>query len=515
MAFIPIIHSCLCLCLILPRATGQVSREEHRQFADSLTSELYTNLNECTSSWGVSMLFDLLRPGSSGTTSSEICDVMGLCGPEQELLWNDTVHTLTAEYDGRCLYQLDASAEACDLQSPTLKVANSIWIDNSSQLQSNYSDAVGDYLLQTNFSSQDAGGTVNKWVNSSTLGLIDSVIDEGPIPYDLVAINSIYLRASWKNPFSEERTNEDLFYTDASRVEALPGKAHFMHTVGDDMPYSEELLPGYQIIALKYQSERDGELSMVVVLPVVAGAASVSSDEVLQALPLLESRRVALALPKFRVEAEYKENLQMALKSLGLAAPFDPKQGFCGLLEGELCHVIDLLIQKTFIEVDENGTIAAAVTMAGVVEVSLPLPDTPALFLADHPFQFFIYDAKEDLVLFEGRVGAPSIPSDWPPAQFQPKHSDPDFWTGNFYGVEGPPVQPTPASTMGPETLTSTTQRSTVDPETFISTTQSPEEPVPSSALIGNSDMSASPNIFAPTCWTAVAVVAAIVAVAH
>lgn len=371
----------------------------------------------------------------------------------------------------------------CDRYSPLLKVANSIWIDSSSDLLPEYNKVVGNSLMQTDFASQDAGSTVNDWVNSSTLGLIDSIIENGSIPFSLIAINSIYLKAYWENQFNEERTNEDFFYTDASRVEALPKKAHFMHSVRY-MPYSDRLLPGNQIIKVSYvEGEFDQYcgLSMVVVLPFDTNASPVSSDEALDALNMLQnspSRRVALALPKFRIVSKYEDNLKAAMESVGLTAPFNPSQGFCGLLDDSPCLFVDLLIQKTFIEIDENGTIAAAVTAAlfdtGSAPQTTPPPPPPVLFQADHPFQLFIYSECEDIVLFEGCVGAPTIADDWPTVQFQAIHSDADFWTTNFNvdkpvkpgttelpiqptqpGTTEPPIQPTQPGTIRTDTTSS------------------------------------------------------------
>lgn len=406
------------------------------------------------------MLFDLVRPGSQGNTLTQLCNVMALCSPERELLWNDTVSALTSEYDGRCLVESFNTGE-CDAESPTVKVANSIWIDAGAQLQTNYSDVVGEYLLQTDFMSPDAGDIVNDWVNTSTLGLIDSIVDEGSIPYTLLAINSIYLKASWEKPFEERDTNEDVFYKDATRVESLNESAHFMHAIRI-VPYSDVQLPGYQIIRLGYF----GGLAMVFVLPLDASADSVASGQVIDALPFLEEKWVALALPKFRIESEYKDTLKASLMALGLTSPF-VGEGFCGLIQG--CQLIDLLVQKTFIEMDEKGTIAAAVTAAGFR--SEPDPDATVLFLADHPFQFFIYDETQDLVLFEGRVGTPTISGDWPPAQLQAFHDDPAFWTSNFPELDSPPMQP-----MQPGT--STTQPPM---QSSTSTTQEPVQPITSS----------------------------------
>jgi serine protease inhibitor len=391
------------------------------------------------------MLFDLLRPGASGDTITQICDIVGLCGLQDTLLWDDTVTTLTAANTGECS-DLDEVSGECYTLLPLIKVGNSIWIDVGMELKSEYSDVAGEYLQLTNFSSENAGGTVNSWVNSSTLGLIDSIIDKGPILNDegLLAINSIYLKAYWDQQFLQDQTNEDFFYKDASRNEALPNKAHFMHMVGC-LPYSHELLPGYQIVSLSYQSAQNDNLSMILILPLLDGAASVSADDVVDVLPLpTASSEVALALPKFRIESKYETKLKDSLKALGLAAPFDSNYGFCDLMVGR-CLSISSLIHKTFIEVNEDGTTATAVTF-GMLAGAAPSSDkpVPVLFLADHPFQFFIYDAKEDLILFEGRVGAPTIPDNWPPAQFQAVHSDPDFWTSNFDDVDSPPIQPEP-----------------------------------------------------------------------
>lgn len=491
MACIIYILSTLYLVILLALQTIRVQAvksqaiagEDQRQFADSVTNELYVNDNECTSLWGVSMVFDLLRPGAtSGDTLDQMCDIVGLCGSRNVLLWNDTVMSLTTSYAGECTTQHGSMEDGgCYQVAPLIKIAISAWIDIDSKLQPDYEEVVGEYLHSTDFTSQGAGGVVNTWVNSSTMGLIESIIDKGPLkPYRLLAMNTIYLKAYWQQQFLEQKTNQDVFYTDASRRVALPNKAQFMHAYSFGFPYSDTLLPGYQVVELPYQRDFDDELSMILVLPLFTDAASVPSNQVVNILPLPTSvnpteekpwgQGVALAIPKFRIESTYETELEDALMTLGLTAPFDLQHGFCGLLEGNECLVIDRLIQKTFIEVNEEGTTAAAVTFAALA-TGTP-PNAPVLFLADHPFQFFIYDAGHDLILFEGRVGAPTIPDDWPPAFFQPVHSDPDFWTSNF-GLDDPPVQPTLPSTTQSLSFQSTTQSSTMQLSPQSSTTQS------------------------------------------
>lgn len=228
----------------------------------------------------------------------------------------------------------------------------------------------------------------------------------------MVALNSIYLKASWSEQFNEGHTNEDLFYSDGETT----NNAHFMHMV-EKFPYSHEALAGYQILQMHFSGDRRTDstgLSMIFALPLEGGnetTAFASSADVLEAIPNLERTRVALALPKFQYESKYEKSLRKALQSLGMEAPFDAERedNFC-IVDGSCNAYIDFIIQKTFIDVNEKGVEAAAVTAMGFALLSAPIHSTdPILFQADRPFQFFLYDEVEELILFEGRVGNPGI----------------------------------------------------------------------------------------------------------
>ena len=169
---------------------------------------------------------------------------------------------------------------------------------------------------------------------------------------------------------------------------------------------------------------------MVFVLPGLDALDPVASDQVVAALPQLDTTRVAIALPKYKFESEYSSSLMNSLMAVGLVAPF---QGGLCVRQGSCGAFVDFVIQKTVIDVNEEGVEAAAVTAIGVGE-SAPPPDAPKLFLADHAFQFFIYDELTDTVLFEGRVGDPTPPES-STAPLQSQHADSDFWSKNF-GVE-------------------------------------------------------------------------------
>eukprot|EP00567_Pseudictyota_dubia_P018299 CAMPEP_0197434022 /NCGR_PEP_ID=MMETSP1175-20131217/1809_1 /TAXON_ID=1003142 /ORGANISM="Triceratium dubium, Strain CCMP147" /LENGTH=533 /DNA_ID=CAMNT_0042962591 /DNA_START=71 /DNA_END=1672 /DNA_ORIENTATION=+ len=446
-------------------AAQSVMATEQRRFSDQLVPLLHQqdSNNDCTSSLGVSMMFDLIYPGASGDTASQMCDTLGFPCASSGLVWNETGKRITDKYDGSCM------SNTCEMKLPTLQITNSIWIDSRTELLESYMNVVGEFIEKTDFSDEGAGAVVNQWVENSTNGLIDSIIEEGRIEYDLLAINSIYLNASWERPFSESFTNEDNFYESLSRDAASATKAHFMHNV-KFFPYSESALPGYQVVQLPFAR---GELSMIIVLPQSEDTSSehVTQSDVLAAVPMLESRGVAVALPKFTFEAEYEETLKTALQSIGLTAPFDA--GYCEIFAGD-CAVLEFIKQKTFINVFEKGTEAAAVTVGGLERSVDRAPSEAVSFIADHAFQFYIYIEDEDLIVFEGRVGMASVPEGAAPAQLQSKHSDSDFWLANFR------LQPTePNITQGSSpTTTLTTPVVVTTPESTMmsSTTSTPSE---------------------------------------
>ena len=212
----------------------------------------------------------------------------------------------------------------------------------------------------------------------------------------------------------------------------------------DYFDYSHDALPGYQVIDLPFDNS---QMSMIFVLPKTDGAEpDVTSTDVISASSSLQNTRVALSLPKFKFESKYEDELKDALFQLGIVAPFTEGSGaLCGIFEDtEGCEnlIIDKVIQKTVIDVNEEGVEAAAVTMVGVSLTSVgPPPEDPVLMMLNHPFQFFIYDKDEELMLFEGRVSNPGVPEEEPEVELlDALHSDSDFWSNNFYvDPVGPP----------------------------------------------------------------------------
>jgi len=412
----------------------------HRLFADALTNLLYnkggTPVGDFTSALGVSMAFSMVYPSMTGDSLNQTQYVLGYpANSNNQLVWASATSDLVGLYAGQCLHE---SQGECQREQPTVEISNKIWVDSAFTVDPNFAAIVGTTMLEhIPFADQSSGDQVNAWVDDATNGLINSIVDPGPLsPLVIFAVNAMYLKASWYFQFMEDKTNQDVFYTLPSKTTPTSQEANFMHQV-DYFMYSDEVVPGFQIVQLPFVDPR---LSLVIALPLSDDSGEVTSYDIVdRVIPMLQSHRLALALPKFVIEMTYLDNLKTSLQSLGIVEPFS-SGGLCIFLN-DCSTTIDFIIQKTFIRVDEEGVEAAAVTgIAGII--SLPT-DQPIEVLADHPFQFYIFEEATQLVLFEGRLDNPGLQQ--ATAELTARHNNDDFWLVNF-GVE-PEIVETTAST--------------------------------------------------------------------
>ena len=282
--------------------------------------------------------------------------------------------------------------DECYPEKPLLKFANSIRYNDGSALNTTYERVFGDHALQTDFEAQDSPTIVNDWVENLADGVIDSIVPVGEPFYPpniLIAINSIYLKASWTVAFDESKTNLDVWYlpdlTDSLKAPTIDSvEAHFMNIV-DNFDYSSNALPGLEVIKLPF---KNSFTSMIFVVPIIQGAPFPFLDtaSVIASLDLLESTIMALSLPKFKFESTYG-NLQIQLKSLGITNLFTPGKGaLCGVFDSLAdCEniYISQVIQKTSIDVNEKGIMAAAVTANMLAGSSGEIPPNPTLLILD------------------------------------------------------------------------------------------------------------------------------------
>ena len=240
--------------------------------------------------------------------------------------------------------------------------------------------------------------TINQWVEDQTSNKIKDLLPpDGISPQTrLVLTNAIYFLGDWQYKFDPELTTDTPFYTAPDENIILP----MMHQE-QDLRYAE--YDGLQVIEFPYNNE---ELSLVALLPedidgLPALEQSLTSESLDTYLDGLSETSVSVHLPKFEMTCKFE--LRDALTAMGMTDAFTGAADFSGI-DGTRSLFISKILHKAFIQLDEEGTEAAAAT-AVVMEYSSadPLPE----FRADHPFLFLIRDNVTDSILFLGRVMEP------------------------------------------------------------------------------------------------------------
>jgi serpin B len=250
-----------------------------------------------------------------------------------------------------------------------------------------------------------ARGAINRWVERQTADKIKDLIKPGVLAGDtrLVLTNAIYFKGSWADPFKKEATKDEPFLGGpaAERKVDVP----MMHRTGG-YRYAED--DAAQILELPYAKN---EVSMVVILPRKADGLpqlerAMDAKWLGGAVGRLKGREnVQVALPRFTMTAEFE--LSKPLSSMGMPLAFDPaKADFSGMSTRERL-AIDKVIHRAFVDVNEEGTEAAAATAVTMRPTAVREPEPPTVFRADHPFVFLIRDTRSGDILFMGKVVDP------------------------------------------------------------------------------------------------------------
>ena len=239
-------------------------------------------------------------------------------------------------------------------------------------------------------------------MSDRTKGKIKDLISPGALGHDtrLVLTNAIYFKGDWARPFSPAVTRDAPWLL--PDAEKTPPSVPMMHQTGSFGFFQDDSISA---LDLPYAGH---ELSMLVILPKdTSGLAEVEKGldpkRVEEVVAGLAQREVAVALPKFRIEAKFE--LGDTLGAMGMRLAFGPTADFSGI-DGRRDFLISDVVHKAFVEVDEKGTEAAGAT--GIVMCATAVRADRLVFNADHPFAFVIRDQKRGTVLFIGRVVDPS-----------------------------------------------------------------------------------------------------------
>lgn len=282
------------------------------------------------------------------------------------------------------------------------EIANAIWANEGVPFHDAFFQDVA-AAFDARAESHDFGDpstleAINDWVSEHTGGLIDSILDDLDPALVMLLVNAIYFDAAWTLQFDPDDTHTAPF----TREDGSTVAVDMMSLTDVDVPYAAT--PGYEAVELAYGGQA---FSTVLVVPspgvstrdFLGGLDAAAWDDLIGSLTVRELSRVAL--PKFTLT--YDGYLNDALSDMGMDVAFGPGADFTRMspIGDELC--ISFVRQKTFIEVEERGTRAAAVTAVGVGVTSAP----PG-FVADRPFVFAIRERLSGTILFTGLVGDPT-----------------------------------------------------------------------------------------------------------
>lgn len=285
-----------------------------------------------------------------------------------------------------------------------LDIANSLWVnqdlpvraDYIAQMQASYAAEVA----ALEFGTPAATDRINSWVKERTRDRIPTIVDQLPADQLLVLVNAVYFKGAWSEAFEPEQTRDRTFTLASGEVIQHP----LMAQQGDYLYLETDQ---FQAVSLPYGNE---SLSFEVILPAQGTdltdlAAELTPENWQRWMGELRSRPGIIQLPKFQFD--YEADLIPALKALGMGIAFEPgRADFSGLTELEA--FISQVRHKTFIEVNEAGTEAAASTSIGIMPTSMPMPPAdPFEMVVDRPFVAAIRDRNTGVLLFVGAIVDP------------------------------------------------------------------------------------------------------------
>lgn len=335
----------------------------------------------------VSTALSMTMNGAEGKTREEMQKALGVNKFTMEQV-NDA-NDLTREL----LSSLDPSKYS-------LKIANSIWVKKGVKLETDFltKNANSYNAMISDVDLNDLAGykQINDWVKASTEGKIPSIIAEEVNPLlRVVLVNAIYFKANWKDKFNKEDTKSGPFHTGAKD----PVAVDFMNRSGN---YGYIKHDWGTLVSLPYS---DGRFEMVLGLP----PENQAIDKFIQKLGAQASfspksgKQLMLSLPRWK--SSYAETLNDPLAKLGMPLAFTPNADFSLMYKAEKLF-ISKVVHKSFVEVNEEGTEAAAATGVEVAATSAPAEPTVVKF--DRPFVYAIRETKSNQILFLGVMRNPS-----------------------------------------------------------------------------------------------------------
>ncbi|XP_078686720.1 leukocyte elastase inhibitor-like isoform X11 [Branchiostoma floridae x Branchiostoma belcheri] len=364
------------------------------EFALSLYRQLCGDSgNVFFSPYSISVALAMTSLGARGSTEAAMKGT--LCYKDMS---NDVLHSTFSTLH----QQLYASDKY------TLQTANRLYGEQTYSFLQDFLNATrknyGAELASVDFkgAAEQVRGTINKWVEEQTKDKIKDLIPAGAVDAmtRLVLVNAIYFKGNWDKQFKAEMTQDMDFNINNNEKVKVP-----MMKMEEKFNYGEFQDQKFRVLELPYVEK---ELSMLIFLPdEVEGIRNLESALTATTLQTVSSQmystKVNLMLPRFKLEQDF--SLGETLKKMGMGEAFSDGADFSGMSAAADLFISEV-VHKAFVEVNEEGTEAAAATGVRMKMRMMPRPPVP--FLVDHPFMFLIRDNRSNSVLFLGRMSKPT-----------------------------------------------------------------------------------------------------------
>jgi len=363
---------------------------------NAFTFNLFSKIPDCqghnvmVSPLSISLALSMTLNGAVGNTNRNMISALGLYG-------------LSVDEINRIYFDLVSALKKAD---PRVKmgIVNSIWIKKEYPVLESFITANQKYYdarVQSLDFNQDALATINDWVSDKTKGKIPSIVNQISADEIMFLINAIYFNGKWEVQFEKPNTVNGAFTLSSGSLVTVP----YMK-IKEQYGYSEQT--GYRALKMPYGR---GKFEMVMLLP----DAGTSADQLMNQLDpvswsnlktaLSAKSKVDVWLPRFKFS--WESDMNDILSSLGMTVAFSKTEANFSKINATDQLFITKVKHKTFIDVNEEGTEAAAVTSIGIGVTSVG-PGGPE-FHASRPFLFFITEEDTGAILFAGKVENPLL----------------------------------------------------------------------------------------------------------
>lgn len=339
----------------------------------------------------------MLGQGAQGATAAELGAALGLDGERLAL------RSVPEAYQS-LQKQLDTAPNQLAANPAKVHIANGVWIDQRLGLKTSFArtqaDAFSAQVSRADFRDPQLPEVINEFVSKATAGAIPVIVDGFDHDTVLAIVSALYFKAGWDQLFDRALTREENFLAAGGATVKVP----MMHAKGWFAFHETAAL---KAVVLQYADLR---FELVLVLPAAASLPPRWATTALSGLASVPEagghrfRPGEVFVP--RLNLAWGTDLLGTLRSLGLTRTMGSSPDFGGAVEQKIW--VNQIAHRTVFEMDETGTEAAAVTMAGDAAAAAPSkPPKPFVFRADRPFGLIVRENRAGAPLFMGRVGAP------------------------------------------------------------------------------------------------------------